>query len=79
VRRTPRGTLRWLARFGHVVPAQARRLSAFVRVLEQFQAPDDATQIAANNRLARKIMAALPSLIGNEATKLGSALGLTLS
>lgn len=78
VRRTPRGTLRWLARFGRVASAEQTHLGAFLRVLGQFQAPDDAAQIATDNRLVRKVMVALPTLITSEADKLGSALGLSL-
>jgi hypothetical protein len=78
LRRTPRGTLRWLARFGRLLSAQQTHVGPFLRALEQFQAPDDAAQVDANNRRVGQIMAAFPALVRTEATKLESALGLSV-
>lgn len=76
-RRTPPATLRWLARFGRLSSAENARSGPFLAVLQRFQAPDDGSQIDANNRLVGSFMAAFPALIRNETTKLASALGLS--
>jgi hypothetical protein len=75
--RTPPGTLRWLARLGRLSSAEHARFATFFAVLEKFQAPDDRTQIDANNRLVGRFMAAFPVLVRSEAARLGSALGLS--
>jgi hypothetical protein len=78
VGRTPTGTTAWLARFGRLASVQARHQRAFLSVLQQFDAPDDAGQLAANNRLARRFMTAFSALTQSEATRLARALGLSL-